>query len=146
MKVHEYQAKEIFGKYGIPIPKGKVAKSVDEVIAISQEVGIPCVIKSQVHVGGRGKAGGIKIANNEQEVREYAAKILGMEIKGLTVKKVLVASAIDIANEAYLGIINDRTVQIKDECIILTKLHDHRYSSETLPLQRKAIPRCRGPG
>lgn len=111
MKVHEYQAKEIFGKYGIPIPRGKVAKSVDEVIAISREVGIPCVIKSQVHVGGRGKAGGIKIANNEQQVKEYAEKILGMEIKGLTVKKVLVASAIDIANEAYLGIINDRTVQ-----------------------------------
>ena len=111
MKVHEYQAKEIFGKYGIPIPRGKVAKNVDEVIAISREVGIPCVIKSQVHVGGRGKAGGIKIANNEQQVREYAEKILGMEIKGLTVKKVLVASAIDIANEAYLGIINDRTAQ-----------------------------------
>jgi succinyl-CoA synthetase beta subunit len=111
LKVHEYQAKEIFGKYGIPIPKGKVAKNVDEVIVISKEVGIPCVIKSQVHVGGRGKAGGIKIAKNEQEVREYAEKILGMEIKGLTVKKVLVASAIDIANEAYLGIINDRTVQ-----------------------------------
>ncbi|UCC11846.1 MAG: ADP-forming succinate--CoA ligase subunit beta [candidate division WOR-3 bacterium] len=111
MKVHEYQAKEVFGKYGIPIPKGRVAKSVDEVIAISKEVGIPCVIKSQVHVGGRGKAGGIKIAKNEQEVKEYAEKILGMEIKGLIVKKVLVASAIDIANEAYLGIINDRTVQ-----------------------------------
>lgn len=111
MKVHEYQAKEIFGKYGIPIPKGKVAKTVDEVIAISREVGLPCVIKSQVHVGGRGKAGGIKIAKNEQEVKEYAEKILGMEIKGLIVKKVLVASAIDIASEAYLGIINDRTAQ-----------------------------------
>ena len=111
MKVHEYQAKEIFGKYGIPIPKGKVARSVDEVVAISKEVGIPCVIKSQVHVGGRGKAGGIKIAKSEQEVKQYAEKILGMEIKGLIVKKVLVASAIDIANEAYLGIINDRTVQ-----------------------------------
>ena len=111
MKVHEYQAKEIFGKYGIPIPRGKVAKSVDEVIAISKEVGIPCVIKSQVHVGGRGKAGGIKIAKSEQEVKQYAEKILGMEIKGLIVKKVLVASAIDIANEAYLGIINDRTIQ-----------------------------------
>ncbi len=111
MKVHEYQAKEIFGKFGIPIPKGKVARSVEEVIAISKEVGIPCVIKSQVHVGGRGKAGGIKIAKNEQEVKEYAEKILGMEIKGLIVKKVLVASAIDIANEAYLGIINDRTMQ-----------------------------------
>lgn len=111
LKVHEYQAKEIFGKYGIPIPKGKVAKSVDEVITVSKEVGIPCVIKSQVHVGGRGKAGGIKIAKNDQEVKEYAQKILGMNIKGLTVKKVLVANAIDIKSEAYLGIINDRTEQ-----------------------------------
>jgi succinyl-CoA synthetase beta subunit len=111
LKVHEYQAKEIFGKYGIPIPKGKVAKSVDEVITVSKEVGIPCVIKSQVHVGGRGKAGGIKIAKNDQEVKKYAQKIIGMEIKGLTVKKVLVANAIDIASEAYLGIINDRTAQ-----------------------------------
>jgi succinyl-CoA synthetase beta subunit len=111
LKVHEYQAKEIFGKYGIPIPKGKVAKTVDEVIAISRDVGLPCVIKSQVHVGGRGKAGGIKIAKTDQEVKEYAEKILGMEIKGLIVKKVLVASAIDIAHEAYLGIINDRTAQ-----------------------------------
>lgn len=111
MKVHEYQAKEIFGKYGIPIPKGKVATTVDEVIAISKEVGLPVVIKSQVHVGGRGKAGGIKIAKNDSEVKEYAQKILGMNIKGLTVKKVLVASAIDIASEAYLGIINDRTQQ-----------------------------------
>jgi succinyl-CoA synthetase beta subunit len=111
LKVHEYQAKEIFGKYGIPIPKGKVAKSVDEVITVSKEVGIPCVIKSQVHVGGRGKAGGIKIAKNDQEVKEYAQKIIGMNIKGLVVKKVLVANAIDIASEAYLGIINDRTAQ-----------------------------------
>jgi succinyl-CoA synthetase beta subunit len=111
LKVHEYQAKEIFGKYGIPIPKGKVAKTVDEVIAISREIGLPVVIKSQVHVGGRGKAGGIKIAKTDQEVKEYAGKILGMEIKGLIVKKVLVASAIDIAHEAYLGIINDRTAQ-----------------------------------
>ncbi len=111
MKVHEYQAKEIFGQYGIPIPKGKVATTVDEVIAISKDVGLPVVIKSQVHVGGRGKAGGIKIAKNENEVKEFAQKILGMNIKGLVVKKVLVASAIDIASEAYLGIINDRTQQ-----------------------------------
>lgn len=111
MKVHEYQAKEIFRKYGIPIPRGKVAKSVDDAVAISREVSLPCVIKSQVHVGGRGKAGGIKIANTEQELKEYTEKILGMEIKGLTVKKVLVAHALDLANEAYLGIINDRSAQ-----------------------------------
>ena len=111
MKVHEYQAKEIFNKYDIPTPKEKMCLSVDEVIAASTELGLPCVIKAQVHVGGRGKAGGIKIAKTEQEVNEYAKQILGMEIKGLPVKKVLVSQAISIASEAYLGIINDRTAK-----------------------------------
>lgn len=111
MKVHEYQAKDIFKKYGIPTPKEKMCISVDEVIAASTELGLPCVIKAQVHVGGRGKAGGIKIAKTEQEVNEYAKQILSMEIKGLPVKKVLVSEAISIASEAYLGIINDRTAK-----------------------------------
>lgn len=111
MKIHEYQAKEIFNKYDIPTPKEKMCLSVDEVIAASTELGLPCVIKAQVHVGGRGKAGGIKIAKTEQEVNEYAKQILGMEIKGLPVKKVLVSEAISIASEAYLGIINDRTMK-----------------------------------
>ncbi len=111
MKVHEYQAKEIFKKYGIPTPKEKMCQRVDEVIAASAELGLPCVIKAQVHVGGRGKAGGIKIAKTEQEVKEYAKQILSMEIKGLPVKKVLVSEAIAIASEAYLGIINDRTAK-----------------------------------
>ena len=111
MKVHEYQAKEIFKKYGIPTPKEKMCTSVDEVIAGSAELGLPCVIKAQVHVGGRGKAGGIKLAKTDQEVKDYAEQILGMEIKGLPVKKVLVSEAISIASEAYLGIINDRTAK-----------------------------------
>lgn len=109
MKVHEYQAKEIFRKYDIPTPKEKMCRDVDEVvIAASKEIGIPCVIKAQVMVGGRGKAGGIKIAKNENEVKDYATKILGMEIKGIPVKKVLVSEAVAIASEAYLGVINDR--------------------------------------
>ncbi|MGD8979338.1 MAG: acetate--CoA ligase family protein, partial [candidate division WOR-3 bacterium] len=109
MKVHEYQAKEIFKKYGIVTPKEKMCRTVEEVAAAAQEIGIPCVIKAQVMVGGRGKAGGIKIAKDEKEVKQYAEQILGMEIKGIPVKKVLVSEAIEIGSEAYLGIIVDRT-------------------------------------
>ena len=111
MKVHEYQAKEIFKKYGIPTPNEKMCINIDGVIAASKEVGIPCVIKAQVMVGGRGKAGGIKLAKNDNEVKQYAEQILGMEIKGLPVKKVLVSEAVAIASEAYLGIVNDRTAK-----------------------------------
>ncbi|MBA7632734.1 Succinate--CoA ligase [ADP-forming] subunit beta [subsurface metagenome] len=89
-----------------------MCRNIDEVvIAASKEIGIPCVIKAQVMVGGRGKAGGIKVAKNEKEVKDYAEKILGMEIKGIPVKKVLVSEAISIVSEAYLGIINDRTTK-----------------------------------
>ncbi|MEO0184315.1 MAG: ADP-forming succinate--CoA ligase subunit beta [candidate division WOR-3 bacterium] len=108
MKIHEYQAKEFFKKYGIPVPKEKVCFNLDEVILASKEIGLPCVIKAQVMVGGRGKAGGIKVANNEQEVKSFGAQILGMEIKGIPVRKVLVSEAIGITSEAYLGIIIDR--------------------------------------
>lgn len=111
MKVHEYQAKEIFKKYGIPTPNEKMCTNIEGVIAASKEVGIPCVIKAQVMVGGRGKAGGIKLAKNDNEVKQYAEQILGMEIKGLPVKKVLVSEAVAIASEAYLGIVNDRTAK-----------------------------------
>jgi len=109
LKVHEYQAKEIFKNYGIETPMEKMCRTVDEVVAASREIGIPCVIKAQVMVGGRGKAGGIKVAKNETEVKQHAEKILGMEIKGIPVKKVLVSEAVDIGSEAYLGIIVDRT-------------------------------------
>jgi succinyl-CoA synthetase beta subunit len=109
LKIHEYQAKEIFKRYGIPIPKEKVCFNVDEVIAASREIGMPCVIKAQVMVGGRGKAGGIKVAKSENEVKEYAKQILSMEIKGIPVKKVLVSEAVAIGSEAYLGIIVDRS-------------------------------------
>ena len=110
MKVHEYQAKEIFRKYNIPTPKEKVCQNINEVTnAVAKEIGIPCVIKAQVMVGGRGKAGGIKLAKNESAAKEYAAQILGMEIKGIPVKKVLVSEAVAIASEAYLGLVIDRT-------------------------------------
>ena len=109
MKVHEYQAKEIFKRFGIQTPKERMCRTVEEVVAASKEIGIPCVIKAQVMVGGRGKAGGIKIAKNDAEVAAHGKAILGMEIKGIPVKKVLVSQAVDIASEAYLGIIVDRT-------------------------------------
>lgn len=109
MKVHEYQAKELFKRYGIQIPKEKMCCNIDEVKVAAKEIGLPCVIKAQVMVGGRGKAGGIKIAKNDGEVEEHAKNILGMEIKGIPVRKVLVSEAVQIGSEAYLGIIVDRT-------------------------------------
>ncbi len=108
MKIHEYQAKEIFAKYGIPVPGGRVAATAEEAEVIASEIGKPVVIKAQVHVGGRGKAGGIKFAKTPKEAKEVASQVLGMDIKGLKVKKVLVTEAIDIASEAYLGVIVDR--------------------------------------
>ncbi|MFC1800274.1 ATP-grasp domain-containing protein, partial [Candidatus Eisenbacteria bacterium] len=108
MKLHEYQAKEIFGSFGIPIPSGKVAASPEEAASIARDVGKKVVVKAQVHVGGRGKAGGIKFADTPDEAREVATKILSMEIKGLPVKKVLVGECLDVADEYYLGVIVDR--------------------------------------
>jgi succinyl-CoA synthetase beta subunit len=108
MKIHEYQAKEIFAAAGIPIPRGKAASSVAEAVAIAESFGRPVMVKSQVHVGGRGKAGGIQYAENVEAARVWAQKIIGMDIKGLTVKKVLVTEAADIVSEAYVGIIIDR--------------------------------------
>ena len=111
MKIHEYQAKEVFGKYGIPIPKGRVATTPDEVKAIAQEIGGLVAVKSQVHVGGRGKAGGIINAKTPDAAYEAGEKILGMDIKGLTVEKVLVEEGSDIDREFYLGIVHDRATQ-----------------------------------
>ncbi len=108
MKIHEYQAKAIFAEAGIPIPPGKLATSVPEVVAIATEYNKPVMVKAQVHVGGRGKAGGIQYAENVEAAHVLAQKILGMEIKGLTVKKVLITVAQDILSEAYVGIILDR--------------------------------------
>ncbi len=93
MKLHEYQSKQLFAKYGIPIPKGRVAATATEAKQIAEELGGRVVIKSQVLVGGRGKAGGIRLAKNPSEVEEIATQILGMEIKGLPVRKVLVDEA-----------------------------------------------------
>jgi len=112
MKIHEYQAKEIFLKYGIPVPPGEMATTPEQAKEIAQKIGKPVMIKSQVHVGGRGKAGGIKSAENPDEAYEKAKNILGMDIKGLKVKKVLVTESKNIASEAYIGIIVDRRTKM----------------------------------
>ncbi len=111
MKLHEYQSKQIFARYGIPIPKGRVASTAEEAKHIAEELGKRVVIKSQVLVGGRGKAGGIRLAKSSDEAEDIAAEILSMEIKGLPVRKVLVDEAANIEKEIYLGITNDRSAR-----------------------------------
>ena len=108
MKLHEFQSKQLFAKYGIPIPKGEVATTPEDARRIARDLGKRVVIKAQVLVGGRGKAGGVKLANTPDDAERVAGQILGMDIKGLTVRKVLVDEAADIRNEIYLGIVLDR--------------------------------------
>jgi succinyl-CoA synthetase beta subunit len=108
VNIHEYQAKELLRARGIPIPPGEIATTPAEVEALARKYGSMVVVKAQVHAGGRGKAGGVKLAKTPAEARAAAEKILGMQIKGLTVEKVLVTPAADIATEAYVGIIVDR--------------------------------------
>lgn len=109
MNIHEYQAKEIFRQHGIRVPPGEVAVTADEAEKIAARLGTKVVVKAQVHAGGRGKAGGVKLAATPAEAREAASKILGMQIKGLTVGKVLVTPAEEIEHEAYVGAIVDRS-------------------------------------
>ncbi len=111
MKLHEYQSKKIFSRFNIPIPKGRVTTTANEARQIADELGGRVVIKSQVLVGGRGKAGGIRLAKSSKESEEIASQILAMEIKGLPVRKVLVDEAANIEKEIYLGITNDRAAR-----------------------------------
>ena len=111
MNLHEYQARQLLKDAGVPVPGGDVASTPDEVKAIAEKLGGKVVVKAQVHAGGRGKAGGVKLAASPAEARELATKILGMQIKGLTVQKVLVVPTADIASEAYVGVIMDRATQ-----------------------------------
>jgi succinyl-CoA synthetase beta subunit len=108
VNIHEYQAKEIFRAAGIPIPPGEVATTPEEAERIARKFGGTVVVKAQVHAGGRGKAGGVKLAKTPEEAREVAQRILALTIKDLPVKKVLVTPAADIATEAYAGVIVDR--------------------------------------
>jgi len=118
MKIHEYQAKEILRKYNVPVPRGMVAFSVDEAIAAAKDLGTqPVVVKAQIHAGGRGKGGGVKLARNLDEVRQYAQSILGMQLithqtgpQGRLVKKLLIEEGMAIERELYLGVVLDRSV------------------------------------
>jgi len=111
VNLHEYQAREILRRYGIPVPPGDVASTPAEARAIAERFGGKVVVKAQVHAGGRGKAGGVKLAKTAAEAETHAKAILGMTIKGLTVQKVLIAPTAAIASESYVGIIVDRASQ-----------------------------------
>jgi succinyl-CoA synthetase beta subunit len=108
MKLHEYQAKQVFADAGIPTPSSTLADTVDDVVAAAGEIGYPVAIKAQVQVGGRGKAGGIKLVDDDDEAREAADAILGMDLKGIHVDRVLVEAAVDFVNELYVGVTMDR--------------------------------------
>ncbi len=117
MKIHEYQAKAILAKYGVTVPRGAVVTTPDEAVEAARELGLPVVVKAQIHAGGRGKGGGVKLARTEDEVREVAGKIIGMNLvthqtgpEGREVKTVLVEEGLKIAREFYLGIVLDRAI------------------------------------
>lgn len=116
MNVHEYQAKEILNQYGVVVPRGKVAFTVDEAVEAAKELGTDvCVVKAQIHAGGRGKAGGVKVAKNLDEVRKYASELLGKVLvtkqtgpAGKEVKRLLIEEGCDIKKEYYVGLVLDR--------------------------------------
>src|SRR5215831_3382855 len=111
MNLHEYQAKELFARYGLPVLPGQVAATPEEAADIAASIGGTVVLKAQVLTGGRGKAGGVKLANTPEEALEKAREILGLTIKGHPVRKVLVAKAADIARELYLSVVLDRAAR-----------------------------------
>jgi succinyl-CoA synthetase beta subunit len=108
MKIHEYQAKGLFREFGIPVQTGAAVASPHEAAAAAAEMGLPVVLKAQVHVGGRGKAGGVKLVDKAEAVAPAAQRILGLTIKGLPVRKILVSPAVDVASEVYLSLLIDR--------------------------------------
>ena len=117
MKIHEYQAKAILAKYGVTVPRSEVVTTPEEAVAASRKLGLPVVVKAQIHAGGRGKGGGVKLARTEEEVRETAGKIIGMNLvthqtgpEGREVKTVLIEEGLKIAKEYYLGIVLDRAI------------------------------------
>jgi len=117
MKIHEHQGKDILKKFGLPIPDSEVAESSEQALAIAERLGYPCVIKAQIHAGGRGKGGGVKLAKTQAEAQAHAESILGMQLvthqtgaKGQVVKKVLVEAGCDIDRELYLGVVLDRAI------------------------------------
>ena len=111
MDLLEYQGKQLFARHGIPVPTGLPARTVDEAVAAADQIGYPCVVKAQVKIGGRGKAGGIKIAQNADEAREHATAILGLDIKGFIVHELWIEGASQIESEYYASIIFDRSAK-----------------------------------
>jgi succinyl-CoA synthetase beta subunit len=111
MDLLEYQGKQLFARHGVPVPAGRPALGVDEAVAAADEIGYPCVLKAQVQIGGRGKLGGIKVANDRAEAEEHARAILGMDIRGLTVHELWVEGASDIASEYYASVVFDRSAK-----------------------------------
>jgi succinyl-CoA synthetase beta subunit len=118
MKIHEYQAKSILSQYGVRIPKGEVAETAEKAYEIAKEIGPKVVVKAQIHAGGRGKGGGVKLAKTPEEALERAQEILGMNLvthqtgpEGKVVKRILVEEALDIAKELYIGIVIDRAME-----------------------------------
>jgi succinyl-CoA synthetase beta subunit len=111
MDLLEYQGKQLFARHGVPVPSGKPARSVQEAVAAAEEIGYPCVVKAQVQIGGRGKAGGIKLAKDRAEAQEHAEAILGMDIRGLTVHEVWIEGASEIASEYYASVVFDRSAK-----------------------------------
>src|SRR5574341_886670 len=117
VKVHEYQAKEVVARFGVPVPKGRVAQTADEAKAIAAEIGAPVAVKAQIHAGGRGKGGGIKLAGNPDEAREAADRILGMQLvthqtgpEGKLVKRVLVEEQLQVERELYMSVVIDNSI------------------------------------
>src|SRR3954447_13932543 len=108
MDLLEYQGKQLFAKHGVPVPEGRHATTVEEAVEAAEELGFPVVVKAQVQIGGRGKAGGIKLAGDRREAEAHAQAILGMDIRGLTVHELYVEKASDIAEEYYAAIVLDR--------------------------------------
>ena len=140
MKIHEYQGKEILRKYGVPVPKGGAAFSVEEAVKIADSLGkFPVVVKAQIHAGGRGKGGGVKLARSFDEVRQFAGQILGMQLithqtgpEGKKVKRLLIEEGADIERELYAGIVLDRAVS-KDTFMVSTEggMEIEKVASET---------------
>jgi succinyl-CoA synthetase beta subunit len=111
MDLLEYQGKQLFARHGIPVPTGRHARTVDEAVDAAKEIGFPCVVKAQVKIGGRGKAGGIKVAQDADEAREHASAILGMDLRGFTVHEVWIEGASQIEAELYASIVFDRSAK-----------------------------------
>jgi succinyl-CoA synthetase beta subunit len=111
MDLLEYQGKQLFARHGVPVPDGQPARTVEDAVSAAEAIGYPCAIKAQVQIGGRGKLGGIKIANTRAEAEEYSRAILGMDIRGLTVHELWVEAASEIASEYYASVVFDRSAK-----------------------------------